>query len=189
MVSRGANQKNQLLRPKHWTQTHLSSFFHLSEATKSSPVYSPTLCTPTELSKGSHCRWAQKLLDTKLPNGLQDTRCKIYWMTPCSGTCHQKPTAPIFASSSHPGKSYCSKSDLQTQNTLFIHWTHHPKGLQCSDICQFYNQTLKPHNTHDRMTIAVSRPKNWRDLLTRTVLTLPEGTHIRDFIKEQTINN
>jgi hypothetical protein len=80
------------------------------------------------------------------------------------------------------------RPDSQAQNVLYNHWTHHPKGMQCSDICQIYNHTLKPHNTHVKMIITISCPKNFRDILTKTALKLPEGTHIQDLIKEQTIN-
>jgi hypothetical protein len=78
--------------------------------------------------------------------------------------------------------------DLRTQNSLYIHWTHHPKGIQRSDICQLYNQTLEPHGIHDTMTVAMSRPKNLRDILTRTALILPEGKSIQGYLKEQATN-
>jgi hypothetical protein len=64
----------------------------------------------------------------------------------------------------------CQEPNLQAQNTLYIHWTHHPKGIQCSKIRQLCNQTIRPYNTHDRMVVAMSRPRNLRDILTRTAL-------------------
>jgi hypothetical protein len=68
-------------------------------------------------------------------------------------------------------------------NTLYIHWAHHPNGLQRSDIRWIYNQTLQQFDIHDRMVVTLSRPKNLRDILTKTALTLPEHTSMQDYIK------
>jgi hypothetical protein len=81
------------------------------------------------------------------------------------------------------------KPDLQTQDTLYIHWTHHPKGIQRSDIRQLYNQTIEPHKTHDKMLVAISRPKNLRDILIRTALTLPDNKTMQDYISRQLTDN
>jgi hypothetical protein len=83
----------------------------------------------------------------------------------------------------------CQEPNLQAQSTLYIHWTHHPKGIQRSEIHQLYNQTIKPHKTHDRMVVAMSRPRNLRDVLTRTALTLPDNITMQDYINEHRINN
>jgi hypothetical protein len=77
----------------------------------------------------------------------------------------------------------------QAQSTLYIHWTHHPKGIQRSEIRQLYNQTIKQHGTHDRMVVAMSRPKNLRDILTKTALTLPDNSTMQDYITELRTNN
>jgi hypothetical protein len=81
------------------------------------------------------------------------------------------------------------KPDSQSQNTLYIHWTHHPKGITCSEIRQNYKQSLEPHSIHDRMIVAISRPKNLRDILTRTVLTLPDNKSIQSYINEHRTDN
>jgi hypothetical protein len=81
------------------------------------------------------------------------------------------------------------KPDLQTQDNLYIHWTHHPKGIQRSNICQLYNQTIEPHKTHDKMVVAISRPKNLQDILTRTALTLPENKTMQDYINKHQTDN
>jgi hypothetical protein len=81
------------------------------------------------------------------------------------------------------------KPDSQSQNTLYIHWTHHPKGISRSEIRQSYKQSLEPHSIHDRMIVAISRPKNLRDILTRTVLTLPDNKSIQSYINEHRTDN
>jgi hypothetical protein len=80
------------------------------------------------------------------------------------------------------------KANTDTSNTPFIHWTHHPNGMQCSDIPQIYNQTLQTHNIHDRMVVAISRPKNLRDILTKTMLSLPNGMKIQGLIAKLSNN-
>jgi len=75
-----------------------------------------------------------------------------------------------------------SPSNPDSGNTLYIHWAHHPNGLQRSDIRRIYNQTLQQNDIHDRMVVALSRPKNLRDVLTKTALTLREHTSIQDYI-------
>jgi hypothetical protein len=78
--------------------------------------------------------------------------------------------------------SIIPKETTDTSNTLFIHWTHHPHGIHRSGIRQIYKQTLQLNDTHDRMVVAMSRPKNLRDILTKTKLSLPNGMTVQDFI-------
>ena len=53
-----------------------------------------------------------------------------------------------------------------TTNTLYLHWPYHPKGLQRQLIRHLYDTILKPTLLeYDNMQIAVSCPKNLRDLL------------------------
>jgi hypothetical protein len=54
------------------------------------------------------------------------------------------------------------------QNTLYIHWQHHPVGLQQTNIRRIYETTLQLYLPYEKMQIAISRPKNLRDILTRT---------------------
>jgi hypothetical protein len=74
------------------------------------------------------------------------------------------------------------KDTEQERNTLFIHWLHHPNGLKNSDIKKIYAQTRQPHLNYHRTIIAVSRPKNLKDILTKTQLQLPEGQTIQQHI-------
>jgi hypothetical protein len=70
-------------------------------------------------------------------------------------------------------------------DTLFIHWVHHPKGLSGNDIRRCYKQTLEPHLNYNRMIVAISRPKNLKDALTRATLTLPNGSTVQQFITDK----
>ena len=68
-----------------------------------------------------------------------------------------------------------TNNDSQKPNTLYIHWQHHPYGLQRRDIRRIYDKILKPHVPYDKMQIAISRPKNLRDILTRAALQMPKN--------------
>jgi hypothetical protein len=70
------------------------------------------------------------------------------------------------------------------QNTLYIHWRHHPSGLQNKDIQQIFNKNLRDSISFENMQIALSRQKNLRDVLTRAALTLPEDLRIQDLIDQ-----
>jgi hypothetical protein len=67
-------------------------------------------------------------------------------------------------------------------NTLYIHWRYHPNGLQCSDIRQIFDKTLHSHLPYDSMHIAISRPKNLRDMLSKSALVLPKNINTHDLI-------
>jgi hypothetical protein len=67
-------------------------------------------------------------------------------------------------------------------NTLYIHWQFHPNGLQHSDIRLAYNKTLQPYMPYNNMRVAISRPKNLRDILAKTALKLPENANINELI-------
>jgi hypothetical protein len=69
-------------------------------------------------------------------------------------------------------------------NTLYIHWRYHPARIQRSDIRQIYNKTLQPHLPYDNMRVAISRPTNLQDRLTKTVLTLPQNVNLHNLINE-----
>ena len=64
--------------------------------------------------------------------------------------------------------NYASPS---TQNILYIHWRHHPGGLQRAEIRRIFESTLQPYLPYERMQIAMSRPKNLREVLTKTALS------------------
>jgi hypothetical protein len=66
------------------------------------------------------------------------------------------------------------------QKSLYLHWKYHPNGISNSVIRYHYNTHLKNHLQmfFDKMTLAISRPINLRDKLTRTALELPPGDSI-----------
>jgi hypothetical protein len=95
-----------------------------------------------------------------------------------------RPILTQAAMTLHPEAIARSSSTSDTEDTLFIHLRHHPKGLQQSDIRRIYNETLSKFNIHDKMTVAISRPKNLRDVLTKTSLILPREKTVEDFISK-----
>jgi hypothetical protein len=56
--------------------------------------------------------------------------------------------------------------------TLFLHWQYHPKGTHRRKQRQLYNEHLASILDYDNMVIAMSRPVNLKDLLTKAALTL-----------------
>jgi hypothetical protein len=60
----------------------------------------------------------------------------------------------------------------------------HPNGLQRTDIRRLYKQILEPVLPYDKMIVAMARPSNLRDVLTKTALTLPAGLDIYSLIHE-----
>jgi hypothetical protein len=77
-----------------------------------------------------------------------------------------------------------SQTKLENDNTLYIHWEHHPNGLQRKMLRQIYNNTLCPVNPFHNMTVAISRPKNLRDILTKAALHLPEDLSLQSIIDD-----
>jgi hypothetical protein len=77
------------------------------------------------------------------------------------------------------------ENPARDDNTLFIHKIYHPHGLQREDIRQLYDGILK---TIEKMTVAISRPTNLRDILTSAKLKAPPNLDIQkiiDNIKEK----
>jgi hypothetical protein len=70
------------------------------------------------------------------------------------------------------------------QNTLYIHWPFHPHGIQRHTIRQLFNNILQPHIPVDKMQVAISRPKNLKDILTRTALSLPNDLSLDTMITQ-----
>jgi hypothetical protein len=80
--------------------------------------------------------------------------------------------------------NHISKDKDINSNTLYIHRTYHPCGLKRRDIRQIFDKTLQPHLPFKRMTVAVSRPLNLRDILTKTKLQLPASLDIKLLIED-----
>jgi hypothetical protein len=58
-------------------------------------------------------------------------------------------------------------------STLFLHWTYHPNGLQRQDLRRTFENTFKDDLPFDKMQVAMARPKNLRDVLTRATTKVP----------------
>ncbi len=76
------------------------------------------------------------------------------------------------------------KENKDNRNTLFIHHRYHPRGLQRKDIRDIYDRTLKPFLNFDAMTVAISRPNNLREILTKTPLKKPTSLDIPRLIED-----
>jgi len=80
-------------------------------------------------------------------------------------------------------------STANNDNTIFLHRTYHPYGLERNAIRRVYQQTIEPVLDYERMVIATGRPPNLRDLLTRAHLILPENITIQSVIDSVNNNN
>jgi hypothetical protein len=78
------------------------------------------------------------------------------------------------------------KGKNSNNNALYIHKTFHPNGLQRRDIRQLYQKILEPVLDFDKMIIAMSRPTNLRDILTKTAITATPDLCVKHLIKELT---
>jgi len=73
-----------------------------------------------------------------------------------------------------------------SNENLYIHWRFHPKGLQRQHLRYIHESTLAPYLDYDNMTVAISRPKNLRDLLTSAKLKIPPHLNVQDIINTLT---
>ena len=73
--------------------------------------------------------------------------------------------------------------DTNDDKILYIHRTYHPNGPQRNEIRNLYQKILEPHLDFDKMIVAISRPLNLRDILTRAKLTPPTGTDVSTLIE------
>jgi len=71
-------------------------------------------------------------------------------------------------------------------NQIFFHLPYHPRGIQRTTIRSIYQQTLGPILTDRRLTVAVSRPRNLRDRLSKTVLKDVPGHNPSDLLQPNT---
>jgi hypothetical protein len=56
-----------------------------------------------------------------------------------------------------------SNATTNNSNTLFIHLRYHPFDIQRSDLRSYYNKTLEQLLDYNKVTVAISRPKNLRE--------------------------
>ena len=66
--------------------------------------------------------------------------------------------------------------------SLYLHWEYHPHGTTKDRLREIFDDTIGCCNPFAKgMTVAMSRPKNLRDLLTKTTLNEPEGKRASDY--------
>jgi len=70
------------------------------------------------------------------------------------------------------------------EDTLYIHWRFHPTDIKKNTIRKIYNETLQGHDNFSQMRIAMSRPKNLRDLLCHTNLSKIPGRNTSDLLAQ-----
>jgi hypothetical protein len=72
----------------------------------------------------------------------------------------------------------------ENDNTLYIHWGYQPHGLHRAVIRKIYNDTLSQSLDYDKMQVDISRPRNLRDALTCTELSLPNALNLNKIIEQ-----
>jgi hypothetical protein len=70
----------------------------------------------------------------------------------------------------HLNHNPIGNTDNDTDDTLYLHWQYHPLGIQRTKLQQLYDTHLAPFLDYKGMVVAMSHPKNLKDLLTRAAL-------------------
>jgi len=73
---------------------------------------------------------------------------------------------------------------VTTSKTLYIHWPFHPNCLKRGDIRNAFKTTLQPLLDYEKMTVAISRPQNIRDKLTKAQLLPSSNQTVQELINE-----
>jgi hypothetical protein len=69
-----------------------------------------------------------------------------------------------------------------TENTLYLHWTWHPRDIKKSTLRAVFNGTLREKCGFNNLIIAYNRPKSLRDCLMKTQLIQPEGSRVSSLL-------
>ena len=96
----------------------------------------------------------------------------------------ETPTPLLLQAAAKLDSHIPKESNNSEDSTLFIHWIHHPNGLQRCDIRRIYNATLKDVLPYSKMQLAIYRPKNLRNILTRAATKPPNDTNVNQIIEE-----
>jgi hypothetical protein len=72
-----------------------------------------------------------------------------------------------------------------SDNIIFIHKNYHPNGIQRKDIRRYYQKILEPHLDFEKMTVAISRPTNLRDRLTKARLLMPDNMDVDRLVRQR----
>lgn len=93
--------------------------------------------------------------------------------------------SPLFIPAANSLERNTKESSDNSNNntkTLFIHWMHHLNGLKNATIRKIFNDMLQPFLNYDKTLIAIARPRNLKDTLTRAALSLPDSQTIQHHI-------
>jgi hypothetical protein len=70
-------------------------------------------------------------------------------------------------------------------DTLYLHWTWHPRCITKPKLPLLYKSTLQWHSGFSNLIMCYSRSKNLRDCLMQTKLNKPEGQRISDLLHQK----
>ena len=91
---------------------------------------------------------------------------------------------PNAKNNSLDAEAASATEDIKNRS-LYLHWKYHPAGLQRATLRAIFEATISNCNPFKKgMTIAMSRPKNLRDLLARTTLNEPPGKRASDYYQK-----
>jgi UDP-N-acetylglucosamine 2-epimerase len=71
-----------------------------------------------------------------------------------------------------------AKETRATNDTIYLHWTWHPRDVNRTKLRAIYNGILKERSDFTNLIVAYSRPKNLRDCLMKTQLSEPAGNRV-----------
>ena len=165
------------------------SLFNLSETFKLISLSTPTLCTSAQLFEGTYKGRIKPVLATELSNFKTLVTYFIKRLTARGYSINNLMPLLLQAAMTLDSTVSTTTKPKHEDSTLFIHWRHHPKGLQRHDIRSIYNTTLQPHLDFANTTIAISRTKNLKDILSRTALSMPDGYSIQQKIEDRKKEN
>jgi hypothetical protein len=120
------------------------------------------------------------------PDDFQNILCKfIERLTERGHTLETlTPILKLAASQLDSTNTITKRSCNANDNTLYIHRVFHPNGLQRRDIRLLYQKILEPFLDFDKMIIALSRPTNLRDILTKASITTTPELYVQHIIQE-----
>jgi hypothetical protein len=67
---------------------------------------------------------------------------------------------------------------------MYIHWPFHTTDISKNKIRRLYNQTLQGHDGFKNLKMAISRPKNLRDILCKTDLPIIQNKNVSNILKQ-----
>jgi hypothetical protein len=109
---------------------------------------------------------------------------KFIWRLVNRGHTIDDLTPLLLQAASNLDRSTLTHTATENPSTLFLHWTYHPNGLQRQDLRKTFDSTFKDDLPFDKMQVAVARPKNLRDVLTRATTKVPAHTDIDHLITQ-----